>query len=160
MGDSLENISKLQVEGIFLLSKTFEKLCPFFMSIGMSYDQFWKDDPTITKYYYKAYEIKEKRKIELDEWHMWKQGMYIYEALIDVSPILHAFPKKGTKPLPYSEKPYGWKEEDNTKEKTQEQKEKEAENERLKATVLFDNWARSTKKRFEKGGVEQNGNNN
>lgn len=32
--------------------------------------------------------------------------MYIYEALCDVSPVLHAFAKKGTKPLSYSEKPY------------------------------------------------------
>ena len=32
------------------------------------------------------------------------QGLYIYEALCDVAPILHAFAKPGTKPLPYSEK--------------------------------------------------------
>ena len=30
----------------------------------------------------------------------------LVEALCDVSPVLHAFAKKGTKPLPYSSKPY------------------------------------------------------
>lgn len=126
----------------------------------MTYEQFWKDDPTIAKYYYKAYIMKEKRKVEIDEWHMWKQGVYIYEALCDVSPVLHAFSKKGTKPLPYPEQPYGWEDRETTREKTQEEKEREAENERLKATVFFNNWARSTQKRFEKGGVEKDGNNN
>jgi hypothetical protein len=32
--------------------------------------------------------------------------MYIYEVLCDVSPILHAFAKKGTTPTPYTEQPY------------------------------------------------------
>ena len=32
--------------------------------------------------------------------------MYIYEAICDASPILHAFAKKGTKPHPYADKPY------------------------------------------------------
>ena len=32
--------------------------------------------------------------------------MYIYEAICDVSPILHAFAKSGTRPRPYPEKPY------------------------------------------------------
>lgn len=145
MEDSLESNSE-QVEYIFLY-KAFEKLCPFFISIGMTYEQFWEDDPIIAKYYYKAYIMKEKRKIEQDEWHMWKQGVYIYEALCDVSPILHAFAKKGSKPLPYPEKPYGI---DTIEEKTEQQKEQEQENERLRAIVFFNNWARNTQEQFEK----------
>lgn len=125
----------------------------------MTYEQFWRDDPTITKYYYKAYLMKEKNEAEKVEWHMWKQGMYVYEALYDVSPVLHAFSKKGTKPLQYPKKPYGI-DEIEKEEKTQEQIKKEAENERLKAIVFFNNWTKATQKRFEKGGVEQNGNNN
>lgn len=33
-------------------------------------------------------------------------GMYIYEALCDVSPILHAFAKNGAKPIEYRTEPY------------------------------------------------------
>lgn len=60
----------------------------------MTYEQFWQGDVTIPKYYLEAYKIKEERQTEMDEWIIWKQGMYIYEALCDVSPILHAFSKK------------------------------------------------------------------
>lgn len=37
---------------------------------------------------------------------MWLQGAYIYDALCRVSPILHAFAKKGTKPTPYLAEAY------------------------------------------------------
>ena len=68
----------------------------------MTYDQYWNDDPSLVKYYRKADEMRKER---LNE-EKWLQGMYFYEALCDVSPILHAFAKKGTKPQPYSGKPY------------------------------------------------------
>lgn len=140
-------IESNNAEHIFL-SKKFEELCPFFISIGMTYEQFWYEDLTIAKMYLKAYRIKQEREIEMDQWHMWKQGMYIYEALCDVSPVLHAFSKSGTKPLPYPEVPYGmdrYKEQIEKKGPTKQ----EVENERLKAQVFFDNWARATTKQFE-----------
>lgn len=37
---------------------------------------------------------------------MWLQGAYFYEALSRVSPLLHAFAKKGTKPAPYLAEPF------------------------------------------------------
>ena len=145
MGDSWVNPDK--VEHIFL-SKKFQELCPFFISIGMSYEQFWYGDLTIPKAYLKAYRMKQEREQEMDQWHMWKQGMYIYEALCDVSPVLHAFSKKGTKPLPYSEVPYGmekYKQEIENKEPTKQ----EVENERLKAQIFFNNWEKATRKQFK-----------
>ena len=144
MGDSLEK----KVEYVSL-SERFEELCPIFMNIGMSYREFWEDDPTIAKQYLEAFKIKQKNEIKNKEWEIWKQGMYVYEALIDVSPILHAF-SKAKKPLPYPKKPFGLEEtEQNNEEKDEITKEKEAENERLKATVFFNNWARATRKHFE-----------
>ena len=146
MGDSLED---KKVEYVSL-SEHFERFCPIFMNIGMSYKEFWEDDPTIAKQYLEAFKIKQKNEIRNKEWEIWKQGMYVYEALIDVSPILHAF-SKAKKPLPYPEKPYGLEEEDdNTEENNKENDEINAENERLKATVFFSNWARATKKHFKK----------
>ena len=145
MEDSLENKSK-QAERIFL-KKTFEELCPFFISIGMTYEQFWEGDLEITKYYLKAYKMKSKREAELKEWHMWKQGVYMYEALCDVSPILHAFSKKGAKPLPFPDKPYGIEQ---FEEKTEEEEKNKLEKERLAAIITFNNWARATQKHFNK----------
>ena len=86
----------------FTYTEKFYELFPYYLSIGMSYEQYWDGDCTLPKYYRKAEELRnEKRNQEL-----WLQGMYIYEALCDVSPVLHAFAKKGTKPTPYSDKPY------------------------------------------------------
>ena len=68
----------------------------------MTYDQFWNDNPLLVKFYRKADEMKRDRRNQ----ELWLQGMYIYEALCDVSPILHAFAKKGTKPAPYTDHPY------------------------------------------------------
>ena len=53
-------------------------------------------DCELVKYYRKAAKIKQ----DLDNQNAWLQGAYFYEALADVSPILHAFAKKGTKPIP------------------------------------------------------------
>ena len=84
------------------LTNLFEKQCPIYMSFGMTYDEFWYGEPYRAKFYRESYKLKVRQKDE----ELWIQGMYIYEALCKVSPILHAFSKKGTKPLPYSEKPY------------------------------------------------------
>lgn len=84
----------------------------------MTPEQYWDGDASLPKYYRKAEEIRnEKRNQEL-----WLQGMYIYEALCDVSPILQAFAKKGTKPRPYSAAPYALTVRDQQKEREEKQK--------------------------------------
>ena len=142
MGSSGLKSEQKRVESISLTA-LFEKWCPIYMSYGMSYDEFWKESPYRAKFYREAHELKLKQKDEL----MWVQGMYIYEALCEVSPVLHAFSKKGTKPLPYSEKPYLSKID---KKVTKQEKQQQIENERLIAQIHFQNWARNTKKMFEK----------
>ena len=68
----------------------------------MTPEQYWDGDPALAKHYRKAEEIRRKRRNE----ELWLQGMYIYEALCDVAPVLHSFAKKGTKPRPYADHPY------------------------------------------------------
>ena len=80
----------------------FNDLFPYYLMIGMSPEQYWDGDPALAKYYRKADELRRKRRNE----ELWLQGMYIYEALCDVSPVMNAFAKKGTKPRPYSDHPY------------------------------------------------------
>ena len=117
-------------------------MCPIYMSFGMSYDEFWYGSPYRAMFYRNSHKLKVKQKNE----EMWMQGMYIYEALCDVSPILHAFSKRGTKPLPYRDKPLTY---DESRDKTEEEKEREIEAERLKFTIQMNNWFRATKKQFE-----------
>lgn len=151
MEDSLEDLLPKRVEHIFLY-KEFEKVCPFFMSIGMSYEQFWYEDVSLTKYYLKAFKIKEKREATKNKWAIWEQGLYIYEALCDVSPILRAF-SKATKPLPYLQKPYGLEDiaDEEEQQKTKEEKEKV---EIMRAQIFFENWADATQKKFGEKGVK------
>lgn len=125
------------------LTELFEKQCPIYMSYGMSYDEFWYGEAYRTKFYKEAHKIKLRNKDE----ELWLQGMYVYEALCKVSPILHAFSKKGTQPLPYSSKPYMSTIETNNTVIDKEQEEKNAQ---LIARVHFENWARAMKKKFEK----------
>ena len=142
MGSSgLISKEKSEVEYISL-TKTFEELCPIYMSYGMSYDEFWYGSPYRAKFYLDSHKLKVKQKDE----EMWIQGMYIYEALCKVSPVLHAFSKKGTKPLPYSEKPYLTSA---SSLETNRDKEQEIKNAQLIARLHFENWARETKKHFE-----------
>ena len=124
------------------LTKLFEHECPYYMSYGMSYDEYWFGDAYLVQFYRDSYKLK----MRYDYVFMWKQGMYIYEALCDVSPILHAFSKKGAKPLQYRTKPMS---EEIKEIKTEREKEVEVKNERLKARVFFERWARATKKHFE-----------
>ena len=95
---------------------------PFYLSIGMTPEQYWDGDSTLAKYYRKAHELQRKRRNE----DLWLQGMYIYEALCDVSPILQAFAKRGTKPHPYTDRPYSITSEDREEErKLKEQRDRE-----------------------------------
>lgn len=111
------------------------------MSYGMTYDEFWHGSPYLVKFYREAKKISIRQKDE----EMWMQGVYIYDALCRVSPILHAFSKSGTKPLPYPDKPYLSTVEEKAKA---EDEEKMVEAERLKAQILFKRWARDVAKKF------------
>ena len=119
--------------------KTFlewlDENCAYHMSIGMTHEQFWHDDPLIAVHYRNAEKLRnEKRNQEL-----WLQGMYIYQALCDVSPVLNAFAKKGTKPTPYIEKPFPLTlkqaHEQSEQRKTRQYQEKQQSIERLAASI-------------------------
>lgn len=68
----------------------------------MTEEQYWDSDSTLVKYYREAEELRKERVNQ----EMWLQGMYIYDAVARLSPILRAFAKKGTKPQPYVDEAY------------------------------------------------------
>lgn len=125
-------------EKISSFTEVFEEQCPYFMAIGMTYQEYWYEDCWLSEYYLKAYKIKQEQKNQ----ELWLQGVYIYEALIDVSPILHPFSKKGTKPLEYPKKPYSLFED-------KKEKEEEIEIERKRALDFFKNWGKSVANKIE-----------
>lgn len=80
----------------------FYELFPYYLSIGMTYEQYWEQDCDLVKYYRRAAQINR----DLKNQDAWLQGAYFYEALADVAPVFRSFAKKGTKPIPYRENPY------------------------------------------------------
>ncbi len=103
----------------------------------MTYEQYWYGDTNLVEAYRKADSLRLKRKNA----EMWLQGMYIYDAIGRLSPILRAFPQKGTKAIPYIDKPY--EQEDEIDEAEQE----ELEIQRFKARMyqeeqISKNWGK------------------
>lgn len=82
--------------------KVFEELCPYYMSIGMSYDEFWNGDVSMVKAYRKENELRDKRRNQ----ELWLQGLYVYEALCDASALFRFTMKKSIKPEPYPKEPF------------------------------------------------------
>lgn len=82
-------------------TEQFEEICPDYIAMGMTYEQFWDGDNEIPKMIRKAYEKQQDAKNR----EFWLQGMYFYEALCDVAPILRAF-SKAKRPSPYAKEPY------------------------------------------------------
>ena len=109
----------------------------------MTYEQFWEMDCELVKYYRKAAKIKQ----DLDNQQAWLQGAYFYEALADVSPILHAFAKKGTNPIPYRDSPYQVSESSNSAEKKAKEQKNDSRGYGIKEISMIAN-----NKKFEPGG--------
>ena len=99
---SEENEHQKALSPLSTYTEQFYEVFPYYLSIGMTYEQFWEGDPMLCKYYREAEELRNEKKNQ----ELWLQGMYIYEAIADLSPILHAFAKKGAKAQPYPDAPY------------------------------------------------------
>ena len=121
-------------------TKVFYDQFPYYLSIGMTSEQYWDDDASLPKYYRKADEMRRERKNQ----ELWLQGMYIYEALCDVSPIMQAFARKGTKPTPYTDHPYPL----TVKERKEEKKQREKQ-ERDKARRYMETQMAKINKLFD-----------
>lgn len=61
----------------------------------MTWEQYWYGDVWMVEGFREADKLNRRRTNAAA--HM--MGMYIYEAFCDVAPVLHAFAKKGTKPI-------------------------------------------------------------
>lgn len=125
----------------------FEAIFPYYLSLGMTPEQFWQGDPELVRHYRKAEEIRVERRNQ----EQWMQGMYIYEALCDVAPIFRPFAKKGTKPNPYSHKPYPLKSQEKREEEQKDKKQME------KAMTMMDAFAAKINRNFKKKEVTANG---
>ena len=122
-------------------TEIFNEYFPYYLSIGMTYEQYWYGDCRLTEYYRKAQKIRDNRRNQ----ELWLQGAYIYEALLDVAPVLQAFAKKGAKPRMYAKEPYALTVEDvRAKRKSEEEKQYE------KNKSIVEAWMAATNAKIKK----------
>lgn len=81
----------------------FVEMEPYYLSIGMTHDQYWYDEPWLAEIYRKAHNLK----IEARNQELWLQGLYIHNAF---NAVIANFGrglsgKNGGKPEQYVEKP-------------------------------------------------------
>lgn len=58
-------------------TEIFDKVFPYYLAVGMSYDQFWLGEPEMVIPYRRADEIRKRRMNE----QLWLAGVYTAEAL-------------------------------------------------------------------------------
>lgn len=107
------------VKPILSYSEKFEELCGYYLSLGMTYEEYWEGDPEMVKYY------REKHRCDVEQRNteLWLMGVYIYEALMDVAPLVNLFDKH-RKALPYRTEPYPLTKRDEQARKDREEKQK------------------------------------
>lgn len=62
-------------------TELFNEAIPFFLNIGVSYDDFWYGDVEITRAYYQAYLLEEEHKQRETDTLAWLVGSYVAEAI-------------------------------------------------------------------------------
>lgn len=80
----------------------FHEAFPYYLSLGMTYEEYWEMDSSLVIAYREAERIRTQR----NNFNSWLAGRYIYDALCCASPIFHDLARPGTKAHPYLEKPY------------------------------------------------------
>ena len=85
------------------LTELFKAVFPDYLAMGMTYEQFWHGPPSLVRDYRKAHDkIRHERNSEA-----WLMGMYVYDALLCVAPVMRAAMSKETpKPGEYPKEPY------------------------------------------------------
>ena len=68
----------------------FKNAFPYYLSIGMTYEQYWEGNPILVRYYHDAHLLK----IEQKNQELWLQGLYFFYA---ISPALYNSNPLGSK---------------------------------------------------------------
>lgn len=135
-------------------TEQFERVCPYYIAFGMSYEQFWDGDPEIAKHYRTAHEIQ----IEEQNQMAWLQGAYVYQAIGALAPALKAFAKG--RPKEYMRKPLDMGRSILRAENAEKKRAAQIEKERaamLAEKERFLQFARGVNKKFKAKGGEVNG---
>ena len=96
------------------LKDYFDELCAYALSIGMSFQEFWEDSVDKLIYYHKAEQFRIRKKNE----ELWLMGLYVYNAVGNLAPILN-MGVKDHKAKPYMKQPIPITEEERIEQENQ-----------------------------------------
>jgi len=66
---------------------------------------YWHGDPLLARSYREAYDLEQKRDIQMANWNAWLAGRYIYDAILACAPVFNAFAKH-PRPAQYHKEPF------------------------------------------------------
>lgn len=133
-------------ESPFVVAKYIEDCFPYYLSLGMSYDEYWYGDPTLVVAYRKAEDMRTHRR----NWEMWMNGRYTYDAIACMIPSLQLM--KPREPIEYTKEPYPLTKKEYEERMEREEKRKQEE---IMAKMMAFAKTRSSKKVKEE--EKQNG---
>lgn len=116
----------------------FNEQCPYYLAMGMTYNQFWNDDPIMVTAFRKAEEIKTIKANQM----AWLQGRYIYDAILRITPVFG-----GHEPVEYLTEAYPI-----GQTAVADAKEKQEESNRAKAKQFMEMFAVSNNAKFNEKG--------
>lgn len=133
-------------ESPFVIAQYLEDCFPYYLSLGMSYDEYWYGDPSLVRAYRKAEDIRTHRR----NWEMWMNGRYTYDAIMRLIPSLNMWKPK--EPIEYMKEPYPLtKKEYEDMMKKEEKKQQDEIKAKLKAFAVAQNARRKETEEQENG---------
>ena len=120
------------------MSEIFWEAYPAYLTMGMSSDEYWNGDARACR----AYRKKREEEIKLEDERLWRQGAYIYNALICVAPYFNSI--KPQKPQEYI-KPFTYIQQETQRKESEERQV-------LREMAAFQAWAEQFNKNRKQHG--------
>lgn len=141
MGSELVDSDLPEEQKKVSMSEIFWEAYPAYLTMGMSSDEYWNGDARACR----AYRKKREEELKLQDEMLWRQGAYVYHAMICVAPYFNSI--KPQKPEEYIE-PFSYI--------ADKQKKAKAEKRQLdQATAAFQVWADNFNRNRNNGGQHQ-----
>lgn len=132
MGDRL---TEKESDGPQSFGDIFDALCPQYMAIGMTPEQYWDGESGLKKLYREAYRIRMETEQRVADRNNWYMGQYLISALQAVPLLVAGLNVKSSTRLPkYPDKPFLEQFEEEKKEKARKQKQ---EDQTMLAMAMF-----------------------
>lgn len=81
-------------------AEAFDKAFPTYLLFGMTPSQYWDEDASLVRFYREANVLRQRH----DNYQMWRQGRYVYDAMS--SAVSALFAKNKSEIYPYPSEPY------------------------------------------------------